>query len=139
MENASKALLIAASVLIVILLIAFGMKIFNSTSGTGEQVEGVMQTTEITMFNNKFMQYVGQDKSLNDVKALANVIIAHNATNTSNRVGFSISDPKIIGSSQVPSTISSYIPKLSGNTYIIQPNINNSTGRIIGINVRYVN
>lgn len=32
MENATKALLIAAAVLIVILLIAFGMRIFNSTS-----------------------------------------------------------------------------------------------------------
>ncbi len=45
MENASKALLIAAAVLIVILLIAFGMRIFNSTSDvsgqaaqTGEQL-----------------------------------------------------------------------------------------------------
>ena len=34
MENASKALLIAAGVLIVILLIAFGMSIFNSTGDT---------------------------------------------------------------------------------------------------------
>ena len=34
MENASRALLIAAAVLIVILLIAFGIKIFTSTSGT---------------------------------------------------------------------------------------------------------
>ena len=32
MENAWKALLIAAAVLIVISLIAFGMRIFNSTS-----------------------------------------------------------------------------------------------------------
>ena len=32
MENASKALLIAAAVLIVILLIAFGMKIFKMKS-----------------------------------------------------------------------------------------------------------
>ena len=36
MENASKALLIAAAVLIVILLIAFGMSIFNSTGSVGE-------------------------------------------------------------------------------------------------------
>ena len=36
MENATKALLIAAAVLIVILLIAFGMKIFNSTSGVSQ-------------------------------------------------------------------------------------------------------
>ena len=41
MENATKALLIAAAVLIVILLIAFGMKIFNSTS----DVSGQAQTT----------------------------------------------------------------------------------------------
>ena len=34
MENASKALLIAAAVLIVILLVAFSMKIFNSTGDT---------------------------------------------------------------------------------------------------------
>ena len=37
MENATKALLIAAAVLIVILLIAFGMKIFNSTSNVSGQ------------------------------------------------------------------------------------------------------
>ena len=36
MENASKALLIAAAVLIVILLIAFGMRILSSTSGVGD-------------------------------------------------------------------------------------------------------
>ena len=40
MENASKALLIAAAVLIVILLIAFGMRIFGSAQGNSqEQVE----------------------------------------------------------------------------------------------------
>ena len=39
MENASKALLIAAAVLIVILLIAFGMRIFNSTGDVSGQAE----------------------------------------------------------------------------------------------------
>lgn len=37
MENATKALLIAAAVLIVILLIAFGMRIFNSTADVSGQ------------------------------------------------------------------------------------------------------
>lgn len=36
MENASKALLIAAAVLIVILLIAFGMRIFNTANNSGD-------------------------------------------------------------------------------------------------------
>ena len=41
MENATKALLIAAAILIVILLIAFGMRIFNSTSDTSEQAQAI--------------------------------------------------------------------------------------------------
>ena len=43
MENASKALLIAAAVLIVILLIAFGMRIFNSTGSTATQATSTGQ------------------------------------------------------------------------------------------------
>ena len=39
MENASKALLIAAAVLVVILIIAFGMRIFNSTSDVSSQAD----------------------------------------------------------------------------------------------------
>lgn len=39
MENASKALLIAAAVLIVVLLIAFGMGIFNSATTAGDPKE----------------------------------------------------------------------------------------------------
>ena len=39
MENASKALLIAAAVLIVILLIAFGMRIMKSSGNASSQAE----------------------------------------------------------------------------------------------------
>ena len=41
MENATKALLIAAAVLIVILLIAFGMRIFNGTTAVQGQADQV--------------------------------------------------------------------------------------------------
>lgn len=41
MENASKALLIAAAILIVILIIAFAMKITNSTTDVTAQGEAV--------------------------------------------------------------------------------------------------
>ena len=81
MENASKALLIAASVLIVILLIAVGMRIFNSTSGTADNVEITMNATEIATFNSKFTAYAGSGKSASQVRALANIVIANNATN----------------------------------------------------------
>lgn len=58
MENATKALIIAGSVLIAIALIGVGMKIFNSTSGTTDTVETTMIATEVAMFNNKFMPYI---------------------------------------------------------------------------------
>ena len=79
MENASKALLIAGSVLIVILLIAFGMKIFNSSSGTADNVGDVMKTTEMATFNSKFTAYVGNNESKAEVVSLLNTVISNNA------------------------------------------------------------
>ena len=54
MENATKALLIAAAVLIVILLIALGMRIFNSTSGASKSATdtGNAITTQSTQASN---------------------------------------------------------------------------------------
>ena len=43
MENASKALLISGAILIAVVLIAFGLKIFNATS---DSAEGETQTSE---------------------------------------------------------------------------------------------
>ena len=77
MENASKALLIAAAVLIVILLIAFGMRIFNSTSGTTDSLDKTMSSAETAAFNNKFTGYIGT-QSIQKAKALANIISVNN-------------------------------------------------------------
>lgn len=79
MENASKALLIAGSVLIAVLLIAVGMRLFNSTTGTSDVATGHMESTGIATFNSKFTAYAGSNKSASQVKALANVVIANNA------------------------------------------------------------
>lgn len=82
MENASKALLIAASVLIVILLIAFGMSIFKSGTGTGDALEVTMTATEKASFNSKFTAYCGSSVLASKAKSLAQVIISNNATST---------------------------------------------------------
>ena len=83
MENASKALLIAGSVLIAIVLIAVGMRILNSTSGTTDSLETTMNATEIAMFNNKFIGYAGQNIPASKVRSLVNTTIASNATSDS--------------------------------------------------------
>ena len=79
MENASKALLIAASILIAIALIALGVNIFDQSSEPTQELKGSMDTTAIATFNNKFLIYSG-NQSGSRLKALANVVIAHNAT-----------------------------------------------------------
>ena len=81
MENASKALLIAAGVLIVILLIAFGMSIFNSTGDTSGQVESQAQSTSMQTFNAQFAGYIGANKSATVVR---NLVVAVNNSNAKN-------------------------------------------------------
>lgn len=90
MENASKALLIAASILIVIILIAFGMKTINSTAGTQESLETTMDATAKASFNNKFTSYVGNNKSASQAKGLANVVVSNNATDSNHQVSITI-------------------------------------------------
>ena len=91
MENASKALLIAGSILIVILLIAVGVRVFNSTTGTKDTVDETMTSTEVVTFNNKFMPYVGNNKTKAEVMSLMNAIIANNVTyNTKIKVEYKI-------------------------------------------------
>lgn len=113
MENASKALLIAASILIVIILIAFGMQTLNSTKGTQDSVKTTMDATAKASFNNKFTAYFG-NKSVAQAKALVDVIIANNATND-NKVNVTIcGTPYINTNSDFTSKLWSAVSALTG-------------------------
>lgn len=79
MENATKALLIAGSVLIAIVLIAVGIKILSSTSGTVKQVETVSTAMEKSIFNSQYTQFEGAQKGT-AVKKLINQAKTYNAT-----------------------------------------------------------
>ena len=82
MENASKALIIAGSVLIAILLIAMGVRVFSASAGPEKAQEETMKAAEISTFNSKFTQYVGSNKSRAQVVAMLNAVISSNATNS---------------------------------------------------------
>lgn len=71
MENATKALLIAASVLIVIVLIAVGIKILGSAQGVTNEVGKVSEAMGQSVFNSQFTDYTGR-QSAAQVKALVN-------------------------------------------------------------------
>lgn len=81
MENASKALLIAGSVLIAIVLIAVGIKILSSTKGVTQQVDTVSNNLEVSIFNSQFLQYEGEQRG-SQVKALLRLVTQNNAKNS---------------------------------------------------------
>ena len=85
MENATKALLIAASVLIVIVIIAVGIKILGSTSGVTNEVGKVSEAMGISVFNSQFTDYEGTQTGT-QVKALLNKVIATHREGSSRKV-----------------------------------------------------
>lgn len=123
MENASKAILIAASVLIVILLIAFGMTVFRSTKDSTEPLGDTMDATKIAQFNSKFTSYVGT-KSIAQVRALADVVIASNATNT-NQVTFN--------GQSTASNITDNVSSLTGSRFKVTVEYDTSGKLVAGV------
>lgn len=81
MENATKALMIAGAVLLVILIIGVGMAIFNAGSGTITSGMNKVASQEVQIFNNAFVGYEGT-KSGSDVKTLISEVMSSNNTVT---------------------------------------------------------
>lgn len=79
MENASKALIIAGTILIVMLLIGAGMFLFGRAGKFSGTVKNNWSQDEIQAFNNKFQKYEGEQKG-SRVKELIAVINKSNET-----------------------------------------------------------
>jgi len=76
MENATKALLIAAAVLVAILIISLGLVVYNMASETIDSVNFSGQ--EITAFNDKFEQYEGSNVRGSEVNAMLKTVLSSN-------------------------------------------------------------
>ncbi len=74
MENATKALLIAGAVLIVILLIGVGMLIFNSSTQPVQTAVTQMSAQDKSIFNAQFENYAGSQNGTSVRTLLSNVI-----------------------------------------------------------------
>lgn len=77
MENATKALLIAAAVLVAILIISLGLVVYNMASETIDGA-GDLSEYQIEQFNEKFTKYEGDNKSGSDVNAMLKTVFNHN-------------------------------------------------------------
>lgn len=89
MENASKALLIAGAILIVILLIAVGMMVYNGAKGSIDKAIGSMSSTEKDIHNKQFEPYIKKGLSGSNLKALYSKIISNNSNDDNVQVNIS--------------------------------------------------
>ena len=77
MENATKALIIAAAILIAIVLISLGVFVLgNGTQLVKENSD--MTGTQVASYNSEFEAYFGDKVSGSKVKQLVNILNQHN-------------------------------------------------------------
>lgn len=60
MENASKALLIAAGVIIGVLILSVGVALFSMFGNSSKDIINKLEESKITEFNNNFYKYYGE-------------------------------------------------------------------------------
>lgn len=77
MENATKALLIAAAVLVAILIISLGLVVYNMAAEAVNNSANLSEY-EIQAFNDKFKKYEGNNVSGTTVNAMINTVFNHN-------------------------------------------------------------
>lgn len=80
MENATKALLIAAAVLIAILIISLGLVVYNNSASTINQAN--LSSQEIQAQNEKFTRYNGTNKRGSEVNSLLQTVLNYNLNTT---------------------------------------------------------
>lgn len=74
MENASKALLIAAGVLIGIMVLSVGVYLFSDFSNTSSQISKTIYDNQLEQFNSQFTKYLGRtDITAHDIVTVCNL------------------------------------------------------------------
>lgn len=82
MENASKALLIAGTILISILIIGIFVYVFRAGGSLGEAYDKKQTAEQLELYNSKFEAYLGRDCTIMDMISLCN--LAYNVNESSN-------------------------------------------------------
>lgn len=79
MENASKALLITAAVLIAILIASLAVYLFTSMAENSASMYKRLEASEITEFNQNFLNYDDRtDLTIQDVATIVNLAVDSN-------------------------------------------------------------
>ena len=88
MENASKALVIAGAIILVIVLITLGYNVIKNNSDIINN--GNTDQAQVEAFNSEFESYAGSGKKASDVRNLCSKVFAKNGTETKNHTNHTI-------------------------------------------------
>lgn len=111
MENATKALLIAAAILVAIIIISLGLAVVRQGQEAISNAD--MSEAEMESFNSKFRTYEGNNVSTADVNALLSTVLSHNQNEAKKGTNRFVT---VEGSATLGSSASS-ITRLSGSNY----------------------
>ena len=82
MENASKALLMAAGVLIGVLILSLAVFLFVSFGGTSAKIHDTVQKKQLAKFNTQFTNYETKESvTIYDIVSVANLATENNREN----------------------------------------------------------
>lgn len=88
MENASKALIMSASILIGIIILSIATYLFAAFGGSSKEIQQQVDARVMAEFNNNFLKYQGSEKcTIHDIVNLAKF-----AQKTNEQLGYTASD-----------------------------------------------
>ena len=121
MENASKALLMATSILIGVLLLSFMAYMFFFMSNYSETVQENLYAKEIYEFNTQFQIYDGRsDLTIQDVKSIVNLVNNYNSKFDDEENSIQAIKMNILGENSkvaIENEITDILKKYQANTY----------------------
>lgn len=134
MENATKALLIAAAVLVAILIVSLGLVVYNMSAQT---VQGVnLSQQEVQAQNEQFERYLGDNQRGNQVNAMLSQVLTNNTTQTDAGRKVTVYWGADSSSVYLASSSTSSAKKVdTGKTYLVTEDRDAKTGLIMGIHI----
>lgn len=84
MENASKALIMAASILLGVMIISVGVALFNSFIGFSSDITNEIEKKKIEQFNVQFLKYYGETYNEETGKTEKIKLTAHDVVSLAN-------------------------------------------------------
>ena len=113
MENATKALLIAAAILVAIIIISIGIAVVQQGQNAVSNAD--LSEAEMAAFNSKFKNYEGTNVSTATVHSLLTTVLTHNQNQTKNKTTNYV---EVVNSSETMlSTGAANITRVTGSDY----------------------